>query len=63
MDRPPVARDRFTGLTKAARDLGLARRTLRRAVDHGELPTYVFGQRARIKVADLRAWLEAHRRR
>ncbi len=63
MDRPSVARDRFVGLTKAARDLGLGKRTLRGAVDRGELATYVFGQRARVKVSDLRAWIETHRRR
>jgi excisionase family DNA binding protein len=62
MDQRPVARDRFIGLTKAARDLGLGKRTLRAAVDRGELTTYVFGQRARVKVSDLRSWLEAHRR-
>jgi excisionase family DNA binding protein len=59
----PIARDRMIGLTKAARDLGLRQSTLRRAVDRGELATYVFGQRARVKVADLRTWVEAHRRR
>jgi excisionase family DNA binding protein len=63
MDQPPVSRDRMIGLTKAARDLGLAHRTLRRAVSSGELPTYVFGQRARVKVTDLRAWIERHRQR
>jgi excisionase family DNA binding protein len=59
----PVTRDRFTGISKAARDLGLSKHVLRGAVRRGELETYVFGQRARIKVADLRAWLETHRRR
>jgi excisionase family DNA binding protein len=58
----PVSRDRFTGVSKAARDLGLSKHVLRRAVRRGELETYVFGQRARIKVADLRAWVEQHRR-
>jgi excisionase family DNA binding protein len=58
----PVSRDRFTGVSKAARDLGLSKHVLRRAVRRGELETYIFGQRARIKVADLRAWVEQHRR-
>jgi len=60
---PPLARERLTGLTRAARDLGLSRHTLRRAIDQGELPTYVIGRRARVKVSDLRAWLESHRQR
>ena len=62
MERPPVARDRFIGVYRAARDLGLAHRTLRSAIQRGELATYVFGQRARVKVADLRAWIETRRR-
>jgi len=59
----PIARDRMVGLTKVARDLGLGRATLRQAVARGELATYVFGQRQRVRVADVRAWVEAHRRR
>jgi excisionase family DNA binding protein len=50
--------DAFTGISRAARDLGLGERTLRQAVTSGALPTYVFGQRKRLKVADVRAWLE-----
>jgi excisionase family DNA binding protein len=64
-DRRPdtaLARDRFTGITKAARDLGLAERTVRGAVAAGQIEAYVFGQRARIKVADVRAWLDRCRR-
>jgi excisionase family DNA binding protein len=67
-DRRPdaaLARERFTGITKAARDLGVAERTVRRAIETGDVPTYVLapGGRARIKVADVRAWLERCRRR
>ena len=57
-----LARDRFTGVTKAARDLGIAERTVRAASATGELPTYVFGVHRRVKVVDVRAWLERHRR-
>jgi len=55
--------DSFTSVGKAARDLRLGARTLRQAIQSGELPTYVFGKGARLKVADVRAWIEAHRRR
>jgi excisionase family DNA binding protein len=61
--RPALTAESFTGITKAARDLGLGVRTLRQAVERGELPAYVFGQRARLKVSDVLAWIEAHRRR
>jgi excisionase family DNA binding protein len=57
-----LARDRFTGVTKAARDLGLAERTIRTAIATGELPTYVFGVQNRLRIVDVRAWLERHRR-
>lgn len=59
---PGLGRDRFTGVTKAARDLGLREDTLRRACASGQLPTYVFGQRVRVRVTDVRAWIETHRR-
>jgi excisionase family DNA binding protein len=55
--------DAFTSVGKAARDLGLGERTVRHAIATGALPTYVFGRRARLKVADVRAWVEANRRR
>lgn len=57
-----LARDRFTGVGKAARDLGLAERTVRAAIAAGELPTYVFGVQRRLRIVDIRAWLERHRR-
>ena len=53
--------DSLTGVTRAARDLGLGQRTVRQAIAAGELPTYVFGQHRRLKVADVRAWIERHR--
>jgi excisionase family DNA binding protein len=67
MKRPPagleaLTRDRFTGVTKAARDLGLGQRTVRAAIAAGELPTYVFGVQRRLRIVDVRAWLERHRR-
>jgi excisionase family DNA binding protein len=61
--RRALTGDSFTSVGKAARDLGLAERTVRRACDAGQIDTYVFGQRARIKVADVRAWIERCRRR
>jgi excisionase family DNA binding protein len=64
-DRRPdtaLTRDRFTGIGKAARDLGLAPRTVRSAVAAGQIDAFVFGQRARIRVADVRAWIERCRR-
>jgi len=57
-----LARDRFTGVTKAARDLGLGERTVRAAIATGELPVYVFSRQARLRIVDVRAWLERHRR-
>jgi excisionase family DNA binding protein len=67
MKRPPpgleaLSRERFTGVTKCARDLGLAERTVRAAIAAGELPTYVFGAQRRLRIVDVRAWLEKHRR-
>jgi excisionase family DNA binding protein len=62
MPEPPLVRDRLIGLTKAARDLGVSKRTLRRAVQQGELPRYVIGQRGLLKIADVRAWLTLRRR-
>lgn len=51
----------MVGVTKAARDLGVGEKTLRRAIATGELPTHVFGRRHRLKVTDVRAWIDAHR--
>jgi hypothetical protein len=48
----------FTGIVRAARD---RERVVRQAVARGELPTYVFGQRKRLKVSDVRRWIAAHR--
>ena len=53
--------DSFTGVTRVARDLGLNEKMIRRAVTAGELPSYVFGVQRRVKVSDVRAWLERHR--
>jgi len=60
-DRRALRASAFVGLSKAARDLHLGRGTLRQAVARGELTTYVFGQRARVKLSDLHAWIAAHR--
>jgi len=59
--RRALTGDAFTGVTKAARDLGLGERTIRRAIAAGELPTYVFGVQRRLRVVDVRAWISAHR--
>jgi excisionase family DNA binding protein len=61
--RRALATDAFTSPGKASRDLGLGRRWLREAVARGEVDAYQFGARTRVKVADVRRWLEAHRRR
>src|SRR5262245_57630726 len=58
-DRRALRTDVFTGIGKAARALGLGPRTVRQAVERGELPAYVFGQRKRVKVADVRRWVES----
>src|SRR5215831_5490697 len=52
--RPALKAESFTGISKASRDLGLSPRTLWQAIERGELPAHVFGQRARLKVADVR---------
>jgi len=36
-----LRRDRFVGVTKVARDLGLGEKTVRAAIAAGELPVYV----------------------
>lgn len=59
--RRALRHDAFTGVTKAARDLGIGERLVRAAMERGDLPTYRFGARARLKVADVRAWIERHR--
>jgi len=53
--------DAFTGVTRASRDLGISERWLRDAIARGEVPTYRLGSRARVKVADVRRWLETRR--
>jgi excisionase family DNA binding protein len=62
-DRRALRTDVLTGIGKAAKDLGLGERLVRQAVARGELPTYVFGQRKRVKVADVRAWIASRRER
>jgi hypothetical protein len=51
----------FTGIGKAAWNLGLGQHVVRLGVARGDLPT-VFGQRKRVKVSDVRAWIESHRK-
>jgi excisionase family DNA binding protein len=60
--RRALAQDSFTGVTKAARDLGLSERTIRRAISAGELPSFVFSRQVRLRVVDVRVWIERHRR-
>jgi excisionase family DNA binding protein len=55
--------DSLVGVTQVARELGLGRRTVRRAITTGELPSYAFGHRQKLRVADVRCWIEKHRRR
>jgi excisionase family DNA binding protein len=61
--RRALALDRLTGITKASRDLGIGPRTLRKAIAAGEIPSYRIGARMRLRLVDIRGWLEAHRRR
>jgi excisionase family DNA binding protein len=51
----------FAGVTKAARDLGLSERTIRRAINAGEIPSFVFSRQVRLRVVDVRAWIAVHR--
>jgi excisionase family DNA binding protein len=51
----------MTGVCRAARDLGLSERTVRAAIRAGELPVYVFSRQARLRIVDVRNWLERHR--
>ena len=57
--RRALTGDAFTGVTKAARDLGLCERTIRRAIAAGELPVYVFSRQARLRIVDVRARIAA----
>jgi excisionase family DNA binding protein len=59
--RRALATDAFTSPGKASRELGLSRRWLHDAVARGEVDAYRFGARTRVKVADVRRWLEQHR--
>jgi excisionase family DNA binding protein len=51
----------FTGVTRCAKQLGLSERTIRAAIRDGSLPIYRFGMQARLKVSDVRLWIERHR--
>jgi excisionase family DNA binding protein len=53
--------DRFVGLGRVARELGLGLRTVQRAADAGVLPTYRLGVRRKVRVADVRRWIETCR--
>jgi excisionase family DNA binding protein len=61
--RKALRGDSLVGVSRVARELGLSKRTVRRAITTGELATYVFGQRKKLRVTDVRSWVEAHRRR
>jgi excisionase family DNA binding protein len=61
MRRGTLRRDTLVGLGQVARQLGLGVRTVRQAADAGALPTYRLGVRRKVKVADVRAWIESCR--
>jgi excisionase family DNA binding protein len=56
-----IARRRLHARRKAAKDIGIGERVVRQAMQRGDLPVYRFGARARLKVRDVRAWLETRR--
>src|SRR5262245_56825711 len=61
--RLSLGHETLVGITRASKALGLSERVLRAAVRNGELAAYALppGLRARVKISDLRRWLEMHR--
>lgn len=57
LDRPTT----LLSLTDAARLTRISRSTIRRAVADGSLPAYRVGNRYRVRVTDLEAWIDAAR--
>lgn len=54
--------DNYLSLRQAARELGIAERTLRSAVRAGDLPVYQFGKRTqRVDRAQLQQWVQQKR--
>ena len=49
----------FSSLQDAAERINLHPRTLRRAIDAGDLPAYKFGSALRVRLDDLDAWAES----
>jgi len=45
----------------AAKKCGISRHQIDNAINCGELPFYAFGERRKIKLSDLKNWLEAKR--
>lgn len=61
--RRALRHDAFTGVTKAARDLGIGVRLVQRAIETGALPAYRVGVHRRVRVADVQTWLASCRER
>jgi len=61
--RKALRGDSLTGICRASRDLGIAERWLRQAVRSGELPVYRLNVQVRLRVSDIRRWLESRRMR
>jgi hypothetical protein len=54
--------DRLVTVGPGAKRFGIGPRPVRLAIRRGELATYQIGQWTRIRLGDLAAWIESHRR-
>ena len=59
--RAALRRDALVGLGQVARELGIGVRQVQRAADSGALPTFRVGARRKVRVIDVRGWLESCR--
>ena len=48
-------------IMEAAKKCGISRHQIDNAINSGELPFYSFGERRKIKISDLKKWLESKR--
>jgi excisionase family DNA binding protein len=53
---------KFLTIPDVAELLSLSTRSVRRLIEHGQLPVHRFGGAVRIAEADLRAYIATHRR-